>query len=94
MTTGWMIYLTMVTVASVTTFGMYAWDKRQARLHRWRTPEATLHLLALAGGFPGALAARRLLRHKTQKLAFSALLYAITAAHLATAAAAAYLMTT
>ncbi|GAB3507073.1 DUF1294 domain-containing protein [Pseudoxanthomonas daejeonensis] len=45
----------------------YALDKHAAQRGRRRTPEATLHLLELAGGWPGALLAQRALRHKTRK---------------------------
>jgi uncharacterized membrane protein YsdA (DUF1294 family)/cold shock CspA family protein len=55
---------------SVVTFFAYAWDKSSARMGLWRTPESTLHLLSLAGGWPGALAAQRLLRHKSVKQEF------------------------
>lgn len=58
------------TVASVITFFIYAIDKSAARRGAWRTPERTPHLLALAGGWPGALLAQQLLRHKTAKLSF------------------------
>ena len=36
----------------------------------WRTPESTLHFLALAGGWPGALLAQQFLRHKSTKVEF------------------------
>lgn len=61
--------------ASVITFAVYAWDKSAARNGRWRTRESTLHLLALVGGWPGALLARQLLRHKSSKQSFGRLLY-------------------
>ena len=48
----------------------YAFDKSAARNDRWRTQESTLHLFALIGGWPGALAAQRLLRHKSSKQSF------------------------
>ena len=57
-------------VASLVTFIAYALDKSAARNDQWRTRESTLHLFALAGGWPGALAAQRLLRHKSRKHAF------------------------
>ncbi|MEW9797472.1 DUF1294 domain-containing protein [Alteromonas sp. CYL-A6] len=55
---------------SVLTFGVYALDKSAARRQRRRVPEAHLHLLGLAGGWPGALIARRRLRHKSVKQPF------------------------
>ncbi|WP_307731924.1 DUF1294 domain-containing protein [Pseudoduganella sp. SL102] len=59
-------------LASLATFIAYAIDKRAARLGRRRTPERTLLLLGLAGGWPGALLAQRLVRHKSSKAAFLA----------------------
>jgi uncharacterized membrane protein YsdA (DUF1294 family)/cold shock CspA family protein len=56
--------------ASLVAFVAYALDKSAARNDRWRTKESTLHLFALAGGWPGALAAQRLLRHKSSKPSF------------------------
>jgi uncharacterized membrane protein YsdA (DUF1294 family) len=44
---------------SLITFVVYYLDKRAARLGRPRTPEATLHVLELLGGWPGALLAQR-----------------------------------
>ncbi|SNT34880.1 Uncharacterized membrane protein YsdA, DUF1294 family [Noviherbaspirillum humi] len=55
---------------SAATFVAYWVDKQAARSGTWRTPESTLHLLALAGGWPGALLARRILRHKSVKASF------------------------
>ncbi len=59
-------------VASVVAFIAYALDKSAAERGGWRTQEGTLHLLALIGGWPGALAAQRLLRHKSAKPSFQA----------------------
>ena len=60
------IYLAL----SVLTFVLYAADKRAAQRNRWRTPENTLLLIGLVGGWPGAAVAQQVLRHKTKKLSF------------------------
>lgn len=57
---------------SLIAFTVYAMDKSAAGRGARRVPERRLHLLALAGGWPGALAAQRLLRHKTRKQVFQA----------------------
>lgn len=56
--------------ASLVTFIVYAMDKSAANRGAWRTRESYLHLLSLAGGWPGALVAQQMLRHKTKKLSF------------------------
>jgi uncharacterized membrane protein YsdA (DUF1294 family) len=55
---------------SLSCFAAYAIDKSAARRGNWRTPEATLLLLGLVGGWPGALLAQQWLRHKTSKTSF------------------------
>lgn len=62
-------------IASCVAFAAYALDKSAARNDRWRTPERTLHLFALLGGWPGALAAQRWLRHKSGKRSFQAVFW-------------------
>ena len=57
-------------VLSVATFFTYAKDKSAAASGSWRTPESTLHALALAGGWPSALLAQQFLRHKSTKANF------------------------
>jgi len=57
---------------SIVAFIAYAMDKSAAQNGRWRTQESTLHLFALAGGWPGALYARNKLRHKSSKQEFKA----------------------
>ena len=58
--------------ASVLAFLAYAADKSAAIKGRWRTPESTLLLLGLVGGWPGALLAQQAFRHKTSKQSFLA----------------------
>jgi uncharacterized membrane protein YsdA (DUF1294 family)/cold shock CspA family protein len=57
-------------VMSLVTFAAYAADKSAAARGRFRTQESALHLLELAGGWPGALIAQRVLRHKTKKQSY------------------------
>ena len=61
---------------SAATFIAYAADKSAAASGSWRTPESTLHALALAGGWPGALLAQQFLRHKSTKLEFRQVFWA------------------
>ena len=56
--------------ASLFAFAVYAIDKAAAADRRARTSERALHAIALAGGWPGALLAQRLLNHKSSKPAF------------------------
>lgn len=55
---------------SILTYLVYAADKSAAKKGTWRTQESTLHLFALAGGWPGALIAQQMLRHKSKKESF------------------------
>jgi uncharacterized membrane protein YsdA (DUF1294 family)/cold shock CspA family protein len=68
--------LSLYVVVSSTAFGAYALDKAAAEKGTWRTSESTLHLLALAGGWPGALIAQGSLRHKTRKQPFRSIFWA------------------
>lgn len=56
--------------ASLVSVVLYWRDKRASRRRGWRTPENTLHLWALLGGWPGALWAQQRFRHKTGKREF------------------------
>ncbi len=66
-------------VASLITFLVYARDKAAARAGRWRIQESTLHLLAVIGGWPGAILAQRLLHHKNRKTSFQSVFWATVA---------------
>jgi uncharacterized membrane protein YsdA (DUF1294 family)/cold shock CspA family protein len=69
---GWleMSWLALYYGASIITYGCYSRDKTAANNAARRTPESTLHLMSLVGGWPGALIAQALLRHKTRKPSF------------------------
>ena len=70
-------------LSSLLAFFVYAFDKSAARHGRWRTSEGTLHLFALACGWPGALLAQQLLRHKSSKPSFIAAFWATVALNVA-----------
>jgi uncharacterized membrane protein YsdA (DUF1294 family)/cold shock CspA family protein len=61
--------------ASIISFVAYFRDKSAAENDRWRTPESTLHLIGLIGGWPGALAAQRMFRHKSSKPSFQGMFW-------------------
>ncbi|MDF2152550.1 cold shock and DUF1294 domain-containing protein [Vibrio sp. CAU 1672] len=65
------VYLFM----SLCSYLMYARDKRAAINGNWRTSESSLHMVSLLGGWPGALCAQNLLRHKSKKQPFKMILW-------------------
>ncbi|MGG2397842.1 DUF1294 domain-containing protein [Pseudomonas sp. SH1-B] len=68
-------------LASLLSFVQYWLDKRSAQSGSRRTAENTLHLVELAGGWPGALIAQQAFRHKTRKASYQAVFWLIVAAH-------------
>jgi uncharacterized membrane protein YsdA (DUF1294 family) len=68
---------------SVVAFQAYLVDKRAAVRDRRRIPETTLHLLELLGGWPGALLAQRLIRHKNAKVGYQVVFWVIVMVHVA-----------
>lgn len=77
------VLLATYAVLSVVTVALYRSDKAAAEQGRRRTPESTLHLLALLGGWPGALVARQAFRHKTVKQPFRTIFWATVVANCA-----------
>jgi uncharacterized membrane protein YsdA (DUF1294 family) len=69
-------FLIAYAVLSFITFAAYAFDKSAARKGHSRIREAALHLLGLAGGWPGALIARQALPHKSRKASFRKVFWA------------------
>lgn len=66
---------------SLISFFQYWGDKSRAAQGGWRTPENTLHAVELLGGWPGALLAQQVFRHKTRKVSYQAVFWGIVALH-------------
>jgi uncharacterized membrane protein YsdA (DUF1294 family) len=83
-------YLGLVAVTSIASFAAFGIDKRRAGAGVRRVPERTLLLLSFAGGWPGAILARRHFRHKTRKGSFLIAFWVVIVLHVAVVGAAAY----
>ena len=79
----WTLYLGLTAVASPICLAAYGIDKQQVADKQDRVSERTLHLLALVGGWPGAVLGQQFFRHKTKKIVFRMVLWLILALHLA-----------
>lgn len=82
-----LLLITCMLLMSLFSYAVYAVDKQAAQQGRRRVPERTLHLLALLGGWPGALLAQWRLRHKTAKPRFLIVFWLTTLGHVAVVAA-------
>lgn len=67
---GYTPLLVYVLAINLFTFFYFGLDKLYARARAWRVREATLLILALLGGSPGAILGIKLFRHKTKKPGF------------------------
>jgi uncharacterized membrane protein YsdA (DUF1294 family) len=70
-------------LASLLTLIVFGVDKARARRGERRVPERTLHLLELCCGWPGALVAMQLFRHKRRKPRYWVVTALIALSHLA-----------
>lgn len=77
----WRLLLGVPLVISTLTFFAYRSDKRRADAGAWRIPESTLHIAELLGGWPGAFLAQRKFRHKTSKISFQFVFWAVVLGH-------------
>jgi uncharacterized membrane protein YsdA (DUF1294 family)/cold shock CspA family protein len=76
-----LIPLILYPAMSLITFALYADDKSRAQKGNWRTPEKTLHLCELAGGWLGGFIAQRKLRHKSRKESYQVVFWGIVIIH-------------
>jgi uncharacterized membrane protein YsdA (DUF1294 family)/cold shock CspA family protein len=67
---------------SLVLFVMYWIDKRAAQRGGQRTAEKTLHLFELCCGWPGALMAQQVFRHKTRKGSYQFVFWLVVLANL------------
>jgi uncharacterized membrane protein YsdA (DUF1294 family) len=81
MTTGteWPGLVCWLLAVNVVAFAFYGWDKLAAKRAAPRIPEATLLLLALAGGTVGAFLGQRAFTHKTSKVGFQLMFWGVVA---------------
>ena len=71
---GWLVLL--FAPMSIVTLIMYGLDKAAARKKTGRISERSLLLCGLACGWPGAILAQQVFRHKTRKPGFRLLFFA------------------
>ena len=72
--------LTLLSIANLVAFSLFAIDKARARTGKRRIPERNLLTAALFGGL-GAWLGQRMLRHKTRKQPFAAWLGMVLTLH-------------
>ena len=70
------VWLLLAGIAGFVAMGA---DKGRAVKRKWRVPEATLFIMALAGGAIGRAVGSEVFHHKTSKLGFLVVLYSIVA---------------
>ena len=64
---------------NVVTMLAYGYDKYVSQARGRRVPEAALHIMAAAGGTPGAFLGQLVFRHKTRDRRFRLVFWAIAA---------------
>jgi uncharacterized membrane protein YsdA (DUF1294 family) len=75
------IPLIIYTSCSLVTFAFYGYDKYRATNSGWRVRENHLHLLDAIGGWPGGFVAQYHFKHKTRKISFQLIFWAIVLVH-------------
>ena len=70
------VWLLLTGAAGLLAIGI---DKSRAVHQEWRISEKTLFVMALLGGFLGVATGMQLFHHKTSKLSFIIVVYAISA---------------
>lgn len=81
-------------VMSVVGFAAYGVDKSAAKANRGRVSEQTLLTVGLLGGWPGALIAQQVFRHKTRKRTFRRMFWCTVLINIAVLAGLVYVAVT
>lgn len=81
-------------VMSVCGFAAYGLDKSAARAGRQRVSEQTLLTVGVLGGWPGALVAQQVFRHKTRKRSFRRMFWFTVVVNIAVLAGLVYVAVT
>ena len=79
-------FVSSIFIMSAIAFAAYGIDKGQAKRGGRRIPEKRLHVLAVLGGWPGALIGQRVFRHKTRKTRFQLVFWLCVVVHVGTTA--------
>jgi len=85
------VYLAATVLFSLLAFGGMGLDKHRAGRGKRRVPELVLHTFELLGGWSGSMLGQRTFRHKTRKLTYQGVFWAIVSVHLALLAWTTYL---
>ncbi len=83
----WLGLAIYAAILNFVTWHVWVHDKRRSVTRGRRTPEKTLLMLCLLGGWPAALLASAQFRHKTVKAAFLGRMYAMIALNVAVVSA-------
>ncbi|MCX5690364.1 MAG: DUF1294 domain-containing protein [Planctomycetota bacterium] len=76
-----LMFASLTAVMSLITYVSFAIDKRRAINGSWRTRESTLQLMELLGGWPGAVLAMMVIRHKTKDAKYRMIHHLIIGLH-------------
>lgn len=76
------VYLGSTVLFSLLAFGALGLDKHRAGRGKRRIPELVLHVFELLGGWAGSLLGQRTFRHKTRKITYQGVYWAIVGVHL------------
>lgn len=75
------IYIAVLVIMGLFSFGAIKHDKQAAQSNEWRTTECRLHALEFFGGFIGSFLAQVLYWHKVKKTSYQLVFWVIVSCH-------------